>query len=67
MHKSIRIFLDWLQIPSTILFILKMNKKDRELAWQFFENWKSEWRKNSVPVKIERLVLKIASRRDAKK
>jgi len=57
MNKYIRKTLDWVQLPATLFFFWRMNKSQRKNAKDKLENWRCEWRKNSVAFKIARWFL----------
>ena len=59
MNKYIRKTLDWIELPKTLFFFLRMNKEQRENAKDKMNNWTCEWRKNSVSFKIARWFLNV--------
>ena len=59
MNRKIRKIIDWVQLPKTLFIFIKMNKEDREHAKKQMNNWRCEWRKNSVSFKIAKWFLNV--------
>ena len=59
MNKYIRKTLDWIELPKTLFFFVKMKKEDSEKAKNKMDNWSCEWRKNSVSFRIARWFLNV--------
>ena len=59
MNKNIRKILDWIELPRTLFYFIKMKKEDRDKAKDRMNNWTCEWRKNSVSFKIAQWFINI--------